>query len=172
MKILVCLDGSGTASRVLPAVARTLAALPAAELHLLQVLNPDGVRGRSARVVGEVSDFAVAIVSDRATPATQFPRVVEDHGSAMERVRLETTEELQRVAAERFPGAVVVTHIEWSHHPAQKIVQSATALDADVIAMATHGRSGVSHLVTGSVTEEVLRTSTIPVLVVGPAYPE
>ena len=172
MKILVCLDGSGTASRVLPAVARTLAALPAAELHLLQVLNPDTVRGRAASVVGEVSDFAAAVVSSRAISDSQLPRVVEDHGSAMERVRVESTEELQRVAAERFPGAVVGTHIEWSHHPAQKIVQAAMALDADVIAMATHGRSGVSHLVTGSVTEEVLRTSAIPVLVVGPAYPE
>ena len=172
MKILVCLDGSETASRVLPAVARTLAALPAAELHLLQILNPDVVRGRAAKVAGEVSDFAAAFVSARAISDSQFPRVVEDHGSAMERVRLESTEELQRVAAERFPGAVVVTHIEWSHHPAQKIVQTATALDIDVIAMATHGRSGVSHLVTGSVTEEVLRTTAIPVLVVGPAYPE
>ncbi|MEP7214806.1 MAG: universal stress protein [Anaerolineaceae bacterium] len=170
MKILVCLDGSGTASRVLPAVARTLAALPAAELHLLQVLNPDVVRGRAATDTADVAD--AAILSVRATAVTQFPRVVEDHGSAMERIRLETTEELQRLARERFPQATVVTHIEWSHHPAQKIVQAGTALDVDVIAMATHGRSGVSHLVTGSVTEQVLRTSTIPVLVVGPSYPQ
>ncbi|WP_034336210.1 universal stress protein [Deinococcus misasensis] len=50
--------------------------------------------------------------------------------------------------------------------PAKAIVQAARDFDADLICMATHGRSGLMHLLLGSVTEEVMRESNVPVLVV------
>jgi nucleotide-binding universal stress UspA family protein len=53
--------------------------------------------------------------------------------------------------------------------PAQKILEAARAHEADLIAMATHGRSGLSRLVSGSVTEKVLREAPCPMLVVRPA---
>jgi nucleotide-binding universal stress UspA family protein/quercetin dioxygenase-like cupin family protein len=46
------------------------------------------------------------------------------------------------------------------------ILRLATAMKCDVIVMGTHGRSGLSRLLTGSVAEEVLRKATCPVLVV------
>ena len=46
--------------------------------------------------------------------------------------------------------------------PAQEI--AAAAGGADLIVMATHGRSGIGHLVMGSVTAAVLRTARVPVL--------
>jgi nucleotide-binding universal stress UspA family protein len=49
---------------------------------------------------------------------------------------------------------------------AKSIVETARFHNADLIAMATHGRSGVARLVTGSVTEAVLRHATVPVLAV------
>jgi len=48
--------------------------------------------------------------------------------------------------------------------PAQVIVDAAKQAKADLIVMATHGRSGVSRLVMGSVAERVVRTATCPVL--------
>lgn len=39
----------------------------------------------------------------------------------------------------------------------------------DIIAMATHGRSGIRRLVMGSIAESVLRHSTVPVLLYPPA---
>lgn len=48
--------------------------------------------------------------------------------------------------------------------PAPEIAGVAKASGIDLIVMATHGRSGISHLVMGSITESVLRTAPAPVL--------
>jgi nucleotide-binding universal stress UspA family protein len=46
----------------------------------------------------------------------------------------------------------------------QEIVASAKKLKADMIIHATHGRTGLSHLLMGSVAERVLRSAPCPVL--------
>jgi nucleotide-binding universal stress UspA family protein len=51
---------------------------------------------------------------------------------------------------------------------ATRILQDADAQRATLIAMATHGRSGVQRWVRGSVAERVLRESAVPVLLVNP----
>lgn len=48
--------------------------------------------------------------------------------------------------------------------PALDIVEQARAVGAALIVMGTHGRSGISHLLRGSVAESVVRTSPCPVL--------
>lgn len=50
--------------------------------------------------------------------------------------------------------------------PASAILDSCAELDADLIAMTTHGRSGVRRWALGSVAERVLRSSTVPMLMV------
>jgi len=49
-------------------------------------------------------------------------------------------------------------------HPAPTIVEYAEQYEYDVIVMPTHGREGVSRYLIGSVTEKVVRLSSIPVL--------
>jgi len=49
-------------------------------------------------------------------------------------------------------------------HPAPTIVEYAEQYEYDVIVMPTHGREGVSRYLLGSVTEKVVRLSSIPVL--------
>jgi nucleotide-binding universal stress UspA family protein len=53
-----------------------------------------------------------------------------------------------------------------SGRPALTIVDYAKALEADLIVMGTHGRTGFSHLVMGSVAERVVRMAPCPVLTV------
>ena len=49
----------------------------------------------------------------------------------------------------------------------EEIIKTAEEIDADLIAMATHGRSGLSRWAFGSVTDRVLRTGTsIPILTI------
>lgn len=48
--------------------------------------------------------------------------------------------------------------------PHNEINQAAKELNADMIVMGTHGRTGLSHLVMGSVAENVLRHATVPVM--------
>lgn len=51
-------------------------------------------------------------------------------------------------------------------HPAETILQKARDGKADFIFMGTHGRRGLSHLFFGSVAEQVVRHSLVPVMVV------
>jgi nucleotide-binding universal stress UspA family protein len=50
----------------------------------------------------------------------------------------------------------------------QEILVQARRVNADLIVMGTHGRSGVNRFILGSVAEKTLRTAPIPVLVVPP----
>jgi len=59
-----------------------------------------------------------------------------------------------------------VTAIRHSSTPADEIVQYARSNDIDLIVLGTHGRRGVTHLLTGSVAETVVRTAPCPVMTV------
>lgn len=52
--------------------------------------------------------------------------------------------------------------------PVEAIVVAALQLRADIIVMSTHGRTGVPHALLGSITEQVVRLSSVPVLTVKP----
>jgi nucleotide-binding universal stress UspA family protein len=49
--------------------------------------------------------------------------------------------------------------------PAEEIVRQAAKVDADVIVLATHGRTGIKRLLLGSVAEKVVRHAGCPVFV-------
>lgn len=84
----------------------------------------------------------------------------------LETLRHDATGYLQEIAEHlREQGYTVNTRIEIGE-PAQAITQAANALDVDMIVMSTHGRSGISRLLFGSVTNRVLSMAECPVLVV------
>lgn len=62
-------------------------------------------------------------------------------------------------------GADIVTEVV-SGLPADTILSVTDALHVDLIVMSTHGRSGISRLMYGSVAESVLRGSHVPVLLI------
>ena len=49
-------------------------------------------------------------------------------------------------------------------HPAHEIIEASASFD--LVVMGTHGRSGLKHLLMGSVSEKVIRHASCPVLVV------
>ena len=65
----------------------------------------------------------------------------------------------------RSKGAIVKTKV-CTGHAADEINKTADEINADLVAMSTHGRSGLSRLAFGSVTDKVLRAGNRPVLVV------
>ena len=77
---------------------------------------------------------------------------------------------------EKWVGALVgesgtVRHVEavrMGSDPAQIIARYALDEDIDLVVTGTHGRSGLSHLILGSVSEQLLRVSPCPVLVIRP----
>lgn len=64
-------------------------------------------------------------------------------------------------------------HVHLGHGvEADQIVHRAQVSSADLIAMGTHGRTGLLRLALGSVTRQVLHTAACPVLTVGPHVPD
>lgn len=68
--------------------------------------------------------------------------------------------------AEHAPAGLAVKGVVLSGQPAQTIVEYAWTGEFDLIVMGTHGRTGLSHLLLGSIAERVIRTSPCAVLTV------
>jgi nucleotide-binding universal stress UspA family protein len=83
----------------------------------------------------------------------------------------QASSELAGVLPEAQGGEVDVGRRVIIGTPYRKIVEVAEDEKSDLIVMATHGRTGLSHLVLGSVAERVVRTATCPVLTIRPASP-
>jgi len=71
----------------------------------------------------------------------------------------------RQLAAELGAGARVTSELRqgsaW-----RNILDVAAELDADLVVMGTHGRSGIERVLIGSVAEKVVRMSPVPVLIV------
>lgn len=76
-------------------------------------------------------------------------------------------EETVTDVAERFrlEGLETTTLVE-PGDPAERVLSACRTRAVDLVVMSTHGRGGVSRLVLGSVTEEVLRQARVPLLIV------
>ena len=94
-----------------------------------------------------------------ATPASQA-------GALFERLYQEGRATLANLAATIRKSGVTVTTEVRTGLPSEEIVHAAIDYGADLIVMTTHGRKGVSHLLLGSVAEDVIRHARCPVLAV------
>lgn len=174
MRILIGLDGSEVGEAAVGAVAKW-ALSSQAEIHLLSILHVDDIHETpsdrsvaeraSTTQVGSSGSYGGALY---ATPQRRV-RLAENRGQALERAHDERMDYLRQVAARELGGMTVNFHVEASEETAEAIVDAATELYADVIAIATHGRSGLGRMLMGSVAEEVIRIAKVPVILVGPA---
>lgn len=151
--ILVPLDGSELAERVVtPATA--VGELMDSDYTLLRVVKPvhptmPYTEGMSiAQMAGEILD-----------------RIEQLQGE----VRKEAQDYLNGVAGRlRARSLRVQTRIAVEEHPVTTILHEAATRSADLVAIETHGRAGLSRLFLGSVADKVLRGSTVPILVQRP----
>jgi len=92
------------------------------------------------------------------------------HGSGRPRatqpmIQDDQTQLGSRVARARQQGLAVTSDFVWGN-PSKIIPEYAAAQGIDLIVMGTHGRTGVAHLILGSVAERVVRVAPCPVLTV------
>ena len=176
VKLLVPLDRTETSESVLVLAAQAAERLQA-EVHLLTVVPParqhetfepaDHLEGGvmlppTADTSGRV--IKSALEREMAGPAGTM---VETRDQALQRLRDSTSEHLQDLAR-HFPGRPCHTVVLLEPDPAAQIVRYASAEQVDLIAMATHARSGLGRVLVGSVTEAVIRRTSRPVLLLGP----
>ena len=96
--------------------------------------------------------------------------VVHSHSRDEAAVRLGQAQKyMDEMAAKLSSRGLQVATKVVTDEPAVGISSTAREIDADLIVMATHGHSEMRHLFVGSVTEDVVRQSETPVLLIRPS---
>ncbi len=106
--------------------------------------------------------------------AVEFhPLPSEDQLRAEAQTITEAENRLRAMAARlETEGIRRVRWVVWSAEPVQAIHDAAKSYRSDLIAMATHGRGGLSRLLLGSVATAVVRSAPVPVLLIRGQLPE
>lgn len=147
LRLLVPLDGSPLAERVLP-LATTLAQRTAASKPTLEPL----------------------LILFRAVDAV--PWLDLSLGDARTQAMETATSYLEAQAESLRKAGVPVETVVRLGHPAEEILEHVMGRQAELVVMSTHGRSGVTRWALGSVAERVVRAAPVPVLLLPEAAPD
>jgi len=139
-RMIVPLDGSPLAERVIPH-AKELAQALGLEIVLMRVFG------------------------------VPTPAFAEDYGPYVEELWTQLEDEAEKYLAEQkqqllAQGLTNVATVATAGFPAEKIIDAAREHKDAVVAMSTHGRSGMNRFVMGSVTDRVVRHGGDPVLII------
>jgi nucleotide-binding universal stress UspA family protein len=149
--ILVCLDGSQFAEQIIPYALEQASAFKS-KITLLRVVSMPGI-------------VALNIPGSPGVPA---------HSSSMpehhQRDREEAKAYLKRAAQPFHERGLQVKSVTLEGPPGSTIINYASENNIDLIAIASHGHSGLRHLLFGSVAEFVVRESGVPILMIRPKH--
>jgi nucleotide-binding universal stress UspA family protein len=142
--VLAAVDGSSLEHEVTRAGANLAGAVEGGELHLVQVVENAPAPGR-----------AVPVPPGLGLTTGELVAVARKH--------------LDQVASEARAGfgGRIVEHLA-AGSAWKRVLQLAIDLQADVLLVGTHGRTGVKRMVLGSVAEAVVRRASCSVIVVRP----
>jgi len=146
-RILVPLDGSEVGEAALPYVE-----------ELVSKLTPKTkVEVTLFQIVTSLSHYVIAGDAGAQIPYTE--KEVEQIKKKAERYLDGVGEHLSK------KGAIVKSKVA-TGNAAAEIIKAAHEINADLVAMSTHGRSGLRRWALGSVTDKVLREGKVPLLTV------
>lgn len=136
MKVLISIDGGEAAEIVLKESAKFLAAFPGSEIHVFNVMDMASV------AMGQGYDNTLLM-------------------QTMER----QASDLKKTVANIF-GSTPFEFSTQIGYPTEEILKKEKEYHCDLLIMGTHGRTGLDHLLIGSVAEKTLRFSECNVLVI------
>ena len=152
-RVLVPLDGSTIALQVLP-YAKVVAKSTGARIVLLQALNT------------YPRELIARISADVPMDSSAFPPAADTWSNLQASAAAEADKRLTE-AADRLRGeGFTVDTVTVEADPADAIVAEAEKAPNTVIAISTHGRSGIGRWLMGSVTDKVVRQALNRVLIV------
>jgi nucleotide-binding universal stress UspA family protein len=141
--IMVPLDGSELAECVLSHVEAFISQCQIRTIVFIRVLE----------------SLTPAVAGEYAINLEEFESRETERKAAAEKY-------LQKIIGRLTPGETKFITEVLEGRAADRLADFAENNDIDLILMATHGRSGVSRWVRGSVADRILRSATIPVLMV------
>lgn len=148
-QIVVALDGSAEAERILPHV-EALAKGFASKVELVWATESPEM------IVAET--LPVSPPEEPALPVDPLPLVQQEHQDA--------ASYLAGVAERMHARGISVSYEDPEGSPSDVILETASRLGADLIALTTHGRGAIGRLVLGSVAADVVQRASCPVLVI------
>ncbi|MBI4200817.1 MAG: universal stress protein [Chloroflexi bacterium] len=155
-RILVPLDGSPLAEAILPYVEE-LASRLSASVHLVRVVP----LARQLATAGMVGSGGIDGIS-----GSDIRAIDEAVAAQMQEARTYLEQQASRLQSRGIK-------VQWEVRQggaAEAVIKCALEKNSDLIAISTHGRTGLGRLVFGSVFDRVLRDAGIPVLVVKPTH--
>lgn len=141
--VLVPLDSSKLSEQILPFIGYIVESVHS-RITLLHVVDTDALPHLPGNRYKELTEQLLEREKDLAR---RYLRAIRDHMGANE----------EAVSCEVIPGS-----------PAEAIVSYAHSQGIGLIAMTTHGRSGLNRWFMGSVADKVLHTATVPLLLFRP----
>lgn len=148
-KILVCLDGSGLSEQIL-------------QYASAEVLNSEREMVLIRAVpLSHSTTIAVPGVISSIPPTPPGPQQLAAEET-------EAREYLDSKAASLKHMGIDAKCVVLVGNAGEEIVNYANKNKVDLIAIATHGRSGIKRMLFGSVTEYVIKNSKIPILLIKP----
>ncbi len=167
-RVLIPLDGSGFSRRIIPYVRqffypmhddlilfRVASEPAAAHISVPRPIVTDGLFARG-------QPYPVRSQTEHALYPSYVHQIWDNLQSAL-------ADELREYADGLRNDGYRVEVVIRTGDPAEEIIDFVSHGDIDLVAMATHGRTGLSRLIMGSVATEVLRRVTIPVLLIRPS---
>ena len=153
-QILVPLDGSELAEAVLPYVEE-LSKKFGSHLVVLQTISSAGQI--AAMTQGGGLEAGVVAYPDSITQIQDAERKAAN-------------DYLTKVTARLTTAGLAVSAVVAEGNPADNILDESKKDRVELIAISTHGRSGLGRALFGSVADKVIRDSGIPVLVIRPSH--
>jgi len=150
-KIMVPLDGSKLAESVLPHVEGFIKSCEVSTLIFIRALRPEPI--------GTIGSYRTSEV-DLGLIKENIKRVEEGKKASAEGYLAQVVDQFSNNSAVTFQTQVVFGDV------AKSLIDYAEEYDIDLILIATHGRSGMSRWVRGSIADRILLASRIPVLMV------
>jgi nucleotide-binding universal stress UspA family protein len=140
-----------------------------------KILCPVDFSEGSERAVAYAASLArqlgasIELVHVWASPVYAFPDGALILGAeAVDRLTTDLRGQLDACVARHADRDLLVAGRLVQGDSPREIVAVAKAIDADLVVMGTHGRTGLARALVGSVAERVVRTSPVPVLTVPP----
>lgn len=143
--IVVTTDFSKESEKAFPLAVELYRAFPGSRLTLLTILE-------DLIPVSVQFEFGLTFI---------------DYKGLQSEISKQAEEKCQSFKKQYFAGLPVEVHLVRATRPvAAEITDFAAQKQADIVIIATHGRTGIGHFLMGSVAERVVRESSVPVIVV------
>jgi nucleotide-binding universal stress UspA family protein len=155
-KILAPMDGSKLSECSIEHVAEIASGCHSSKVILLTVLKPIIIPGEAWSISAKQNEILNA-------------EIQKEEAQIAEDARKYLSVQSENLKKAGINSDVVILKATETSEIAEAILDYAEKNNIDLIVMSTHGRSGPSRWAFGSVTDKVVRTSSIPVLTIAPA---